>query len=185
VENKATDLSKFKHELHLSFGAKLKYGVWLVISNIFFLTNIPYPSSVKVYILRLLGAQIGQGCVIKPWVKIKLPWNLYIGDNVWLGESVWIDNISNVRIGSNVCISQKALLITGNHDYSLPYFDLISKPIHVEEGVWICANSTITGGVTLKSHSVVGIGVIIKKDTSPFSIYGNKQEVTIKQREIK
>jgi putative colanic acid biosynthesis acetyltransferase WcaF len=185
VENKISDLSKFKHQLHLSFGAKLKYAFWLIISNVFFLTNIPYPSLIKVSILRLFGAHIGKGCIIKPWVRIKLPWNLYIGNDVWLGESSWIDNISNVQIGNNVCISQNALILTGNHDYSLPNFDLISKPICIEDGVWLCANSTITGGVTLKSHCVIGVGVIISKDTDAFSVYGNQQGISIKKREIK
>lgn len=39
--------------------------------------------------------------------------NLVVGDDCWLGESCWIDNLDKVVIGSNVCISQGALLLTG------------------------------------------------------------------------
>jgi putative colanic acid biosynthesis acetyltransferase WcaF len=185
VSNKISDLASFEHQLHLTFGAKFKYLVWLIISNFIFLTNIPYPNTLKIFILRLFGAKIGKGCVIKPWVKIKLPWKLCIGDHVWLGESAWLDNISDINIGNNVCISQNALLLTGNHDYNSSSFDLISKPLQIEDGVWVCANATITGGVNVRSHSVIGVGVIITQDTTSFSIYGNKQELVIKKRTIK
>ena len=45
--------------------------------------------------------------------------NLVVGDDCWLGESCWIDNLDKVVIGNNVCISQGALLLTGNHDYTI------------------------------------------------------------------
>lgn len=185
MSNKIVSLSTFKHQLHLTFVAKCKYLMWLVISNIIFLTNIPYPNFIKVYLLRIMGAKIGHSCIIKPWVKIKLPWKLTLGDNVWLGESAWIDNISNVVIGSNVCISQNALLLTGNHDYTSSSFDLNSKPIVIEDGAWVCANVTITGGVTIKSHSVVGVGLIISKDTNPYEVYSVNASSSIKKRVIR
>lgn len=185
MNNNVSDLSSFTHQLHLTLGAKLKYAFWLLISNSFFLTNIPYPSTFKVFLLRLFGAKIGKECVVKPWVKIKIPWKLSLGDFVWLGESAWLDNISEVIIGNHVCISQNALLLTGNHDYNLRSFDLRSKSIQIEDGVWVCANATITGGVTLKSHSVIGVGVTISKDTTAFSVYSNQQTIAIKKRDIK
>ena len=185
MNNSVSDLSSFTHQLHLTFGAKVKYACWLFISNWFFLTNIPYPNRLKVFILRLFGANIGKDCVIKPWVKIKLPWKLTIGDFVWLGESVWLDNISDITIGNHVCISQNALLLTGNHDYNSKSFDLRTNSIQIENGVWVCANATVTGGVILKSHSVVGVGVTISKDTTAYNIYINQQTIAVKKREIK
>ena len=79
---------------------------------------------IKVALLRAFGANIGKGLVIKNNVIIKSPWYLTIGDNCWLGEGCWIDNLDRVTIGSNVCISQGAMLLTGNHDYihpAMPY----------------------------------------------------------------
>ncbi len=118
MENNSTmDLSIYKHKIHISLFDKCLYGFWLLTSNLFFLTNIPYPSRFKVWLLKVFGAKIGNNCIVKPWVKIKFPWKLELGNNVWIGESVWIDNISKITVGSNVCISQNALLITGNHNY--------------------------------------------------------------------
>jgi len=132
-----------------------------------------------------MGAQIGVSCVIKPWVKIKLPWKLHLGDHVWIGESAWIDNISEVKIGNHVCISQNALLLTGNHDYTSTSFDLISKPINIENGAWICANATIVGGITVATHCVIGIGQILTKSTNPYEIFGIGKTTSTKKRVIK
>ncbi len=163
---------------------KAKYLGWLIISNFFFLTNIPYPNNFKVFLLKLFGAKIGHNVVIKPWVKIKLPWQLELNDHIWLGENCWIDNISKITIGSNSCISQGALLITGNHDFSKVSFNLISKPIILEEGSWIGANAIVSGGVTIHSHAVLSIGSVTTKDLSPYTVYKGNPAIEHKKRVI-
>jgi putative colanic acid biosynthesis acetyltransferase WcaF len=184
--NKATtDLSIFRHQLHIRLVDKLRYALWLILSNVFFLTNIPYPNFLKVFILRLLGANIGSNVVIKPWVKIKLPWKLVIGNHVWLGESCWVDNISDVIIGNHVCISQGALLLTGNHDYTKRSFDLMTKAIHIEDGVWVGAQATIVGGVILRTHCIIGIGVTVFRDTEAYKVYRLTSNIVVKDRVIK
>ncbi|MHA8049913.1 WcaF family extracellular polysaccharide biosynthesis acetyltransferase [Aquirufa sp. ROCK-SH2] len=178
------NLKSFSNKVFDTNLSKLKYLAWLLVSNIFFLTNIPYPIFIKIFLLKLFGAQIGEGLVIKPWVKIKLPWKLKIGDHVWLGENCWIDNISQISIGNNSCISQGALLITGNHDYKSISFELISKEIIIEEGCWVGANSIVSGGVTLKSHSILSIGSSTSKNLEAYTIYrGNPAEI-VKKRMI-
>lgn len=179
-----TDFSTFKDEVSPGFFRKFRYLIWLLVSNVIFLTNIPYPNILKVVLLRAFGAKIGRKVVIKPWVKIKFPWNLSLADHVWLGEEVWIDNISMVTISSHVCVSQGAFLLTGNHNYSKSYFPLISKPILIEEGVWVCAKAVVTGGVTLKSHSILSLGCIATKDLDSYYIYGNFPLEKIKPRTI-
>jgi len=179
-----TDFSTFRDEVSPGFFRKFRYLIWLLVSNIIFTTNIPYPNGFKVWILRTFGSKIGLKVVIKPWVKIKFPWNLTLGDHVWLGEEVWIDNISMVTIQSHVCISQGALIITGNHNYTKSYFPLITKPILIEEGVWVCAKAIVTGGVTLKNHSVLSLGCIATKDLDSYYIYGNFPLEKIKPRTI-
>ncbi|MFL0161732.1 WcaF family extracellular polysaccharide biosynthesis acetyltransferase [Aquirufa salirivi] len=179
-----TDLSTFTGEGSPGFIAKVKYFIWLLFSNVFFLTNIPYPNVLKVSILRYFGAKVGQHVVIKPWVKIKFPWKLTLGDYVWLGEEAWIDNISEIIIGNHVCISQGALLLTGNHDYKKSSFDLMTQGIKVEDGVWIGAKSIVSGGVILKSHSVLTVGSFTSKDLAPFTINQGNPAQVVKQREI-
>jgi putative colanic acid biosynthesis acetyltransferase WcaF len=180
--NKAIDLSAYKEILFNRLSNKLKYVLWLLVSNVFFLTNIPYPNRLKVSILRMLGAKIGKACVIKPWVKIKFPWELEMGDYVWLGEEVWVDNISKVTLGSHICISQGALLLTGNHRFDKFDFPLDSKPIVIENGVWICAKAIVCGGVTIENHAVLGLGCVAKSNITAYSIY--QADKSIKLRTI-
>jgi putative colanic acid biosynthesis acetyltransferase WcaF len=84
---------------------------------IFFMSAVPYPNRLKTFLLRLFGAQVGRGVLVKPRVNIKYPWFLKIGDFTWIGGGTWIDNLATVKIGSNVCLSQGSYLCTGNHDY--------------------------------------------------------------------
>lgn len=179
-----TDLSTFTGEGSPGFIAKVKYFIWLLFSNMFFLTNIPYPNILKVSILRYFGAKIGHHVVIKPWVKIKFPWKLTLGNYVWLGEEAWIDNISEIIIGNHVCISQGALLLTGNHDYKKSSFDLMTRGITLEDGVWVGAKSTVSGGVILKSHSVLTVGSFTSKDLASFTINQGNPAQVVKHREI-
>lgn len=134
--------------------------------------------------LRAFGAKIGKGLVIKNNVIVKSPWNLTVGDNCWIGESVWIDNLDKVSIGSNVCISQGALLITGNHDYTKSNFPYRNAPITVEDGAWIGANTTVTAGVTIARNSVITVGSVVTKTTEPGMIYQGNPAKVIRERNI-
>ena len=184
MSNSVINFEDFKDEVSPGIFRKFRYALWLLTSNIFFLTNIPYPNKFKVLILKLFGGKIGNKVVIKPWVKIKFPWLLTLGNAVWLGESVWIDNISEIKIGDNVCISQGALLITGNHNYSSKMFELNSKPIKIEDGVWICAKSIVVGGVTIHSHAVLAINSMASSDLESYSIYSGNPAIFLKNRII-
>ena len=125
----------------------------------------------------MFGCSLGKGVVIKPNVNIKYPWKLSLGNYVWIGERVWIDNLDNVMIGNHVCISQGAMLICGSHNYKQKSFDLITKEIALNDGVWIGAKSIILPGVVAESHSILSAGSVISKNLESFTVYkGNPAE---------
>ena len=165
-------------------GCIAKRAVWHIVNLLFFKSSIPYPNILKVSLLKMFGAEVGAGANIKPNVNIKYPWFIDIGKNVWIGEAVWIDNKAKVTIGNNVCISQSAYIMTSNHDYKKEAFDLIIKPIIIEDGVWVGARSVICPGVTLKSHSVVTAGSVIAKDAEPYGIYKGVPAELVRPRVI-
>jgi len=165
-------------------GSFLKRTIWYIVNWIFFKSSFPYPQIIKIFLLKVFGAKIGRNSGFKPSVNIKYPWFLEIGDNVWIGEDVWIDNLAQVRIGNNVCISQGVYLLTGNHDYKKETFDLIIGPITIEDGVWIGAKSIICPGITLKSHSVITAGSVMIKNSDPYTIYQGNPAVLLRKREI-
>jgi putative colanic acid biosynthesis acetyltransferase WcaF len=158
--------------------------VWILTSWILFRLCPFSLSPLKRTVLRLFGAKIGKGVVIKPQVKITFPWKLSVGDQVWLGEECWFLNLERIEIGDHVCISQGSQLCTGSHDYKLPTFDLIVKPITVEKGAWIGAACWVGPGVTLGTHSVLSAGSVATKDLDPWGIYRGNPAALVKQRVI-
>lgn len=178
-----TDLSKFDNSWYKP-GGKIKRGLWYLCSFIFFKSFLPYPSSFKVFILKLFAAKVGKSVTIKPDVNIKYPWFLEIGDNSWIGEGVWIDNLAKVEIGNNVCISQGAYILTGNHNYKKSGFDLMVKQVVIEDGAWVGAKSVVCPGTTLKSHSILTVGSVISGQSEEYTIYRGNPAIAVKKRFI-
>lgn len=182
-----TDLSKYNNdwykESNLTRGFLISL-LWFLCNSIFLNSYLIIPVSFKVWILRRFGAKIGRNVMIKHKINIKYPWNIEIGDNVWLGEEVWIDSLGKIKIGDSTCISQGAMLLSGNHDFKKTTFDLIIKDIIIEEGVWIGAKSVVCGGVTCHSHSILTVNSVANKNLEPFSIYQGNPAVQIRKREI-
>lgn len=136
----------------------------------------------KVWLLRLFGAKIGHGLVVKPRVYIKYPWMLEVGNDVWIGEGVRIDNLARVRMGSNVCVSQNAYLLTGNHNYRSANFDLMTGPILMEDEVWVGASVVVCPNTTLTKGTVVGVGSVISGKTICNQVYRGNPAISIKPR---
>lgn len=178
-----TDLSAYNNNRYKP-GNTFKRATWYVI-NVCFLMNPLMPfSGVKVLLLRLFGAKIGNGVVIKPSVNIKYPWFLKVGNHTWIGEHVWIDNLAMVTIGSNVCLSQGAMLLTGNHNFKKKEFDLITGSITLEDGVWIGAKAVVCPHVICHSHAVLSVASVANRNLEPYTIYSGNPASEIRKRII-
>lgn len=166
-----------------SIGASTpKQWLWFLCSPLLIRNPLIPFSGFRKWVLILFGAKIGIEARIRPGVQIKFPWKLTLGDHVWLGENCWIDNLTDITIGSHSCISQGALLCTGNHNYTSPGFNLIMKPIVIEDGVWIGARSFVAAGVTAHAHSMLTAGSVATKDMQAYGIYQGNPAVLIKER---
>ncbi|WP_066759369.1 WcaF family extracellular polysaccharide biosynthesis acetyltransferase [Crocinitomix algicola] len=177
------DLAKFSNPDYQP-GGTLKRGIWFFLNKLFIINKYNPSSGLRKFILRLFGAKIGTGVVIKPGVNIKYPWFLSIGNYSWIGEDVWIDNLGKVQIGSNVCISQGALLLCGNHNYKKEKFDLMVGDIVLEDGVWIGAKALVTGGVVCETHAVLSAGSVTSKNLNSYSIYQGNPSRFVRERTI-
>jgi len=179
-----TDLKSFDNTWYKPGAGAIKRLFWYITNSTVFYSGWLFPYAFKRAMLRLFGAKIGADVVIKPRVNIKYAWNLEIGDHAWIGENVWIDNLDRVSIGANSCISQGALLLCGNHDYSKSTFDLMVKPITIGEGAWIGAKSIVTQGVMVGAHSVLAVGSVASSDLVEYGIYRGNPAQKQKDRVI-
>ena len=139
-------------------------------------------SSVRRFVLRCFGASVGKGVVLKPGVRVKYPWLLSIGNHSWIGEDVWIDNLVEVKVGANSCLSQGAYLCTGNHDWSDPSFGLRVLPIVLEEGCWVGARVLIGPGVAIGQCGIAAAGSVITKSIPAFEIHAGNPARFVKKR---
>jgi putative colanic acid biosynthesis acetyltransferase WcaF len=145
---------------------------------------IPF-SGIRVRLLRAFGAKVGAGVVIKPGVRVKNPWRLSVGNHCWLGEDCWIDNVGDISIGSDVCLSQGSYLCTGNHDWTDPSFGLRVGPIQIADGAWIGAKATICPAVVIHEGAVVAAGSVANRDVPAYEIHAGNPAKFVRKRVIR
>lgn len=155
--------------------------VWAVVERVLVTNSWQISSRVRVSVLRLFGAKIGEGVVFRPRTRVKSPWMLTIGDRSWIGEDVWIHNQDRVEIGSDVVISQGSFITTGSHAHRRD-MALITKPIVVENGAWVTARCVVLGGTRVQQSALVApqsvVSGLVKKNTlymgNPATPIGNR-----------
>jgi putative colanic acid biosynthesis acetyltransferase WcaF len=176
--NLAQYKQSYKHKVGL-----FKRCSWYFFQHLFFTSFVP-GSYWRSFALRLFGANIEKGVVLKSRIKIKFPWLLDIGENSWIGEGVHIDNLAKVKIGRNCCVSQYAYLCTGNHNWNDKFFSLIIMPITIENGSWIAARCVIGPGVIVKECSILALGSVAVSNLDSYSIYAGNPAKFVKKRNI-
>jgi putative colanic acid biosynthesis acetyltransferase WcaF len=156
-------------------------ALWLGVRWVFFLNPVPWPSALRVALLRAFGAKIGERVVIRANVNITFPWRFQTGDDVWLGEEVLILSLAPVVLKSSVCISQRAFLCTGSHNFRAENFDLITKPITIRAGSWVAAQAFVGPGVEIGEGSMVAAGSVVSENVPPKSLVRGNPAVVVKQ----
>ena len=176
------DLSTFDNSFYEPGGSPFLRAAWFLAGSPLFRCSFNPINGVRVRLLRLFGARIGTGVVIKPGVRVKYPWRLRVGDYSWLGEECWIDNIADISIGAHACISQGAYLCTGNHDWSDPSFTLLLGPIAIGDGAWVGARAFVCPGVTLGKLAILTAGSVAQKSLGEREIHSGNPAVFRKLR---
>jgi putative colanic acid biosynthesis acetyltransferase WcaF len=157
------DLSRFDNSRFDRGAPRWKEWLWYLVRALFFQNSLPFPSFLRIFFLRLFGARVGRGVVVRGGVTITFPWRLEIGNHSWIGEQVFILSLASVLIESNVCVSQRAFLCTGSHDHRSLDFRLVTKPITLREGSWVAAQAFVGPGVEIGAGSIVAAGAVVWK----------------------
>lgn len=163
----------------------MKITMWYFVNALFVRAAWNPFMGIKVVLLKAFGARIGSNLVIKNNVTVKYPWKLTVGDNCWIGEDAWIDNLDSVTIGNNVCISQGAMLLTGNHDYTTYNMPYRNAPITIGDGAWIGAKTVVCPGVAVMENAVLTVGSVVTKDMEANGIYQGNPAVKVRERNIR
>lgn len=117
---------------------------------------------------------------------------VHFGRDVQINDYVHISAIENVAIGDNVLIASRVFISDHNHgDFSgltdptvtWPPAErpLSSKPICIEESVWIGENVCILPGVTIGRNAVIGAGAVVTKSVPSWSLAVGNPAVVIKR----
>lgn len=172
------DLSAFSVSGNFILFQKIWIGIWFCAQHIIFKSAF-FPSTLRPFLLRLFGASVGSGVLIRRGVRVHFPWNLEIGDNCWIGEEVWFINHEKIKIGSNVCISQRSIICSGGHDYRSASLEYGHKPIEIKDGAWICLDAKVLPGVTIGECSVISASEIVRKSVPENSMLIDEEIRTI------
>ena len=171
-------LAFFSGNPSFSFFGKIRLAIWFAVQHIAFKSAF-FPSRIRPICLRLFGASVGHGVVIRRGVRVHFPWNLSIGNYCWIGEEVWLINHEQITIESNVCISQRSIVCSGGHDFRSATLEYKHKPILIKAGSWLCVDVKILPGVTIGECSVVSAGQVAGKSVPDHSMLINGVHVLI------
>ena len=178
------DLSRFDNSWYSPGKPRIVHVLWYFWGLPLLRSSLIPSSSFRRWLLRLFGARVGHGVVIKPGTRVKYPWLLAVGNHSWIGEDAWIDNLAPVTIGSNACISQGAYLCTGNHDWTDPHFGLIVRPITIGDSAWVGARSVVCPGAIFSEGSVSAAGSVAAGTLLPYTIYAGNIAAAVRTRQI-
>lgn len=114
--------------------------------------------------------------------------SIIIGENCSVNAGTIIYGVSEARIGNNVLIAGGCMIIPTNHVFNdskllIREQGLNSKPIIIEDDVWIAHGCTILAGVTIGKGSVVAAGAVVHRSVEPYSVVAGVPAKLIKRRE--
>ncbi|MCC0175731.1 colanic acid biosynthesis acetyltransferase WcaF [Waterburya agarophytonicola K14] len=150
------DLRQYNPSQHDRGRSSLIVILWWLLQGILFPLSLHNFNSFRAWLLRLFGAKIGRGVVIRPSARFIYPWKIAIGDYSWIGDDVVLYSVDRIEIGCHCVVSQKSYLCTGSHDITDRAFGLITAPVLIGNGTWIASDCFIAPGVAIGANSVIG-----------------------------
>lgn len=164
------DLSAFRLPKDFRGRSGFTVQLWWLVQATLFRWSPQLLYGFRRFLLRLFGADIGAGVIVRPSVTIPYPWKLKIGDHSWIGDDAVLYTFAPISIGRNAVVSQKCYLCAGTHDYQSPSFDIQGFPIVIEDEAWVAADVFVAPGVTIGRGAVVGSRSSVYSDLPPMMV---------------
>jgi len=130
-------------------------------------------SPLRVFWLKLFGAQIGQNSIVDKIDFVNLDRKglrgLSVGSHCFLGRGALLDLADKITLKDHVIISPRVSIFSHmsvglkTHPLYKKYPPQL-KSVIINRGCFIGASTTILCGVTLNENSVIGAGSLINKN---------------------
>lgn len=167
--------------------SKLRRGLFVIVW--FFLARWNPKGTLflwRSFILKFFGSQIEGVVYIYPSAQIWDPINLKMCEGATLDEDVLIYNVAQISIGERAIISRNAKLCTATHNYNSENFDLISKPIIINNDAWICMDAFVAPGIEIGSFGVALARSVVLNDIPNNEIHiGNPSKFKAQRKNVK
>ena len=157
---------------------------WAVVQATVFRLSFHTMNDWRAWLLRRFGARVGSGCVIRRTARIEMPWHLTLGEHVCIGDHCILYCLGHVTLHDRASLSQYTHLCAGTHDYTRRDLPLVTKPIEVEQEVWIGADAFVGPGVHIGPRAVVGARAGVFKDLPADKICVGTPAEPIKDRPL-
>lgn len=144
--------------------------LWGLVELAVLRNPVQVSSALRTHALRLFGAHIGDGVLLRPGLRVRFPWKLRIGDSSWIGEDVWLHNQDELTIGRDVVVSQQTFVTTGTHAFR-DDMALTTRPVTIEDGAWVTARCTVLAGSRIGRSAVVVPATVVSGSVPPGSIW--------------
>lgn len=127
------------------------------------------------------GFTTGVGCRVEAYPQGNYK-TLFIGENFQMNDYVHITAMESVKIGNNVLLASKIYIsdclhgsYAGDENDSNPNTPpndrpLSSKPVVIEDNVWLGEFVSVLPGVTIGKGTIVGANSVVSKSLPPYVI---------------
>jgi putative colanic acid biosynthesis acetyltransferase WcaF len=164
------DLARFRTPAGFRGRSAVFVQLWWLVDALLFRPSPQILFGWRRWLLRLFGAEIGRGVLIRPSVRITYPWKVAIGDYAWVGDDAILYSLADIRIGAHTVVSQLSHLCTGSHAIESASFAITAAPITIGSQCWIASDVFVAPGITIGDGAVVGARSTVFHDLPPAMI---------------
>jgi acetyltransferase-like isoleucine patch superfamily enzyme len=126
--------------------------------------------------VNIIGRIVPVEIAVRPGARVA------IGDGTFVNYGVSISACASVAIGAGCQIGQYAIIQDNDyHDLVDKRREPPSRPVVIEDRVWIGARAIVLRGVRIGHDAVVGAGSVVTRDVPPWTIVAGAPARVVRQ----